>query len=136
MRQSYRNEQTFYYALYSATEPIYDEWGNEVGVGVGYTKPVKARGNISPAKGETEARQFGDDVLYDRVITMGDRDTPIDENAVLWIDRTPQLDAEGNLATDAYGQTVTPHNYIVKRVARSLPTFGSAQIAVKMVNVS
>lgn len=136
MRQSFRNTQIFWYALFGQVEDMTDEWGNIIGQGAGYGKPVKTRGNISPAKGEATTRQFGTDIDYDRIITVGDRDTPIDETAVLWIDRTPQLDAEGNLATDAYGQTMPPHNYIVKCVARSLPTFGSAQIAVKKIDVT
>lgn len=136
MSTSNRNKQPFYYALYGSTSPITDEWGNEIGMGVSYSAPVKCWGNISPAKGEVTARQFGEDTDYDRTILLADRDTPIDEYSILWIDTTPELDQDGNLKVDAYGNPVTPHNYTVKRIARGLPKFGTAQIAVKKVNVS
>ena len=136
MSTSHRNQQPFYYSLYQATAPIYDEYGNEIGMGTSYTNPVKAYGNISAAKGAVVARQFGDDLNYDRVILMADRDTPIDEYSVLWIDTTPELDANGALALDRRGNMITPWNYVVKSVARGLPHFGTASIAVKKVNVS
>ena len=128
--------QPFWYALYGETAPIYDEWGNEIGVGNSYGKPVKTMGNISAAKGDVVTRQFGDEANYDRVIMLGDRDTPIDEYAVLWIDTDPELDEDGALAVDIYGDYLTPWNYVVKSVARGLPGFGSAMIAVKKVYVS
>ena len=136
MRGANRNKQPFWYALYGERVPTYDEYGNETGWEVSYGKPVKTYGNISAAKGEVVARQFGDDDLYDRVIMVERRDTPIDEYAVLWIDETPTLDENGASALNDDGSYVTPWNYIVRKVARGLPEFGCALISVDKVTVT
>ena len=135
-RTCFRNRQPFWYALYSDTVEQYDEYGNQIGTSATYGKPVQTSGNISPAKGNVIARQFGDDELYDKVILTGDRDTPIDEYAVLWIDVEPELDANGALKVNADGEIVTPWDYIVRKVARGLPNFGSNVIAVSKVTVT
>ena len=57
---------------------------------------------------------------------------PIDEYSILWIDRVPQLDENGALALNDEGEVITPHDYIVKKVARSL---NSVSIAISKVNV-
>ena len=136
MRLNNRNKQAFWYALYSATVEDYDEYGNQVGTHASYGNPAKAYGNISPAKGDVAARQFGEDDNYDKVIAVENPATPINEYAVLWIDTVPELDANGALTVNANGEIVTPWDYIVRKVARSLPTFGMTNIAVSKVNVS
>lgn len=130
-----RNLQPFWYAPYDATLEDYDEYGNQVATYPTYGEVVKAYGNISAAKGEVSARQFGDADNYDKVIVLGDRDTPIDEYTVLWID-------SGEPVVDLYGKPkmldgkyVTPWDYVVTKVGRGLPGFGSAVIAVRKVNV-
>lgn len=128
MRCAYRNMQPIWYALYDQTVERYDEYGNQDATYTTYGKPVMVYANVSPARGAVAARQFGEDEQYDKVIVLGDRDTPIDEYAVLWIDTEPVLDEDGN--------TQTPWDYTVRRVARGLPGFGSATIAVSKVNVS
>ena len=135
-RTCFRNKQEFWYALYSDTVEQYDEYGNQIGTSATYGNPVQTNGNISPAKGNVIARQFGDDELYDKVILTGDRDTPIDEYAVLWIDVEPELDANGALKVNADGEIVTPWDYIVRKVGRGLPNFGSTVIAVSKVTVT
>lgn len=136
MRMNNRNKQAFWYALYAGTEPGYDDEGYENGASAVYAKPVKCLGNISPEKGSVIARQFGDDDQYDKVIAVEDRDTPIDEYAVLWIDKMPELEEDGALKVNADGEIVTPCDYIVRRVGRGLPVFGGALIAVSKVSVS
>ena len=128
--------QTFWYALYDATVEQYDEYGNQTGASARYGNPVQASANISPAKGDVVARQFGDDEQYDKVVVVGDRDTPIDEYAVLWIDTVPELNEDGTLKVNADGEIVTPWDYIVYRVGRGLPNFGSTVIAVSKVTVA
>lgn len=124
-----RSMRTFWYALYNTTvENETDEYGNLVNPYTTYGKPVEARGNISPAKGEVMARMFGDDDLYDKVVMVRNSQTPINEYAVLWIDTVPVINADGS--------TNTPHDYIVKKVARGLDIPGSANIAVSKVSVS
>ena len=134
-RMVFRNKQPFWYALFDSTQVGRDEYGNENAAYPVYGNPVQAYGNISAARGEVDTRQFGDDVNYDRVIVLGDRDTPINENAVLWIDREPEVNLWGELKVNANGDYVTPWDYIVRRVGRGLPN-GSAVIAVNKVNVS
>lgn len=132
----FRNKQPFWYALYDSTEESYDEYGNP-SVYPTYGEVVKTSGNISAAQGEVAARQFGDADNYDKVIVLGNRDTPINEYAVLWID-------VGEPVTDLYGKPkvvngkyVTPWDYVVTKVGRGLPGYaGSAVIAVRKVDVS
>ena len=135
-RIGYRNQQTFWYALYAGTAEGYDQYGNQNSTYATYGNPVQAQANISPAKGDVIARQFGDDDRYDKVIVIGDRDTPIDEYAVLWIDTEPELDENGALKVNADGEYVTPWDYIVRKVGRGLPGFGSTVIAISKVTVT
>ena len=76
-RMVFRNKQPFWYALYDSTVEDYDEYGNPSTYST-YGEVVKVYGNISAAKGEVDTRQFGDADNYDKVIVLGDRDTPID----------------------------------------------------------
>lgn len=137
MRGANRNKQTFWYALYDATVEQYDEYGNQIGTSTSYGNPIKARGNISPAAGSVAVMPFGADDMYDRIIGPLPIDTPIDEYAVLWIDVEPELDESGALAVDDMtGLALTPHNYIVKKRAASLPETGSVMLGVSKVSVS
>ena len=135
-RTCFRNKQKFWYALYDSTVESYDEYGNQCGTSASYKNPVMTAGNISPAKGSVIAQQFGDDDRYDRVIVTGDRDTPIDEYAVLWVDTEPELDANGALTVNADGEIVTPWDYIVRKVGRGLPNYGTTVIAISKVSVT
>jgi hypothetical protein len=56
---------------------------------------------------------------------MDDVKCPIDENSVMWIDTEPLIDADGN--------TETPWDYVIVRVAESI---NSKAYAVKKVSVS
>ena len=135
-RMCFRNKQAFWYALYDATVEQYDEYGNQIGTSATYKKPVYTSGNISPARGAVVTRQFGDDDQYDKVIVVGDRDIPIDGYSVLWVDVEPELDENGALKVNADGEIVTPWDYIVRKVGRGLPNFGSTVIAVSKVTVA
>lgn len=124
MRCLMRNKTSFYYALYTGQTEIIDEYGNATGqYSVQYDNPIKTLGNVSAAKGEIQSRQFGESETYDKVIVLDDPNTPIDEYSILWVDIRPEL-------TD--GVTTTPHDYIVKKVARSL---NSVSIAINKVAV-
>ena len=57
------------------------------------------------------------------VIVTDDIDCPMDENSVLFVDKKPEFDSDGNPIFD----------YIVKKVARSL---NFASYAISKVNVS
>lgn len=134
MRCMERNKVNFHYALFTKRVPVVDEYGNDTGeFDVQHGNPVKSSANISAAKGETQTRQFGENVSYDKVIAMDNEAPPIDEYSILWIDITPELNADGSLAVDDEGNVKTPHDYIVKKVAKSL---NSVSYAVSKVSVT
>lgn len=120
-----RNKQKFYYALYIDTRELMDEYDNATGeYRVLYGKPIKALGNISSVVGETQIRQFGESERYDKVIVLDNPNTPINEYSILWVDTIPLPNDDGT--------TNTPHDYEVKRVARSL---NSVAITISKVDV-
>lgn len=63
-------------------------------------------------------------IPYDKVIVMDDPRTVIDEYSIMWIDKLPVMNRDGT--------TDTPHDYVVKKVARSL---NSVSIAVAKVEI-
>ena len=129
-----RNKVRFFYALYMGKQEITDEYGNATGqYEVTHSSPVEYYGNVSAAKGETQSRQFGENEAYDKVIVLDNLSPNIDEYSVLWIDTMPELDQEGNLALDENEEIITPYDYIVKKVARSI---NSVSIAVSKVKVN
>lgn len=134
MRCMNRNKSRFFYSLYEGKTAITDEYGNVTGeYDVKHGNPIEFFANISAAKGETQTRQFGESEAYDKVIVM-DNDAPsIDEYTVLWVDTVPQLNEDGTLAVNDDGETITPHDYVVKKVAKSL---NSVSIAISKVNVT
>lgn len=119
-----RNKTVFWYQLYDHKEAVKDEEGNETGSAKPIYKPaVEMRASISAATGSAQIEQFGNLVGYDKVIVTDQLDCPIDESAVLFVDKPPQYDTED-----------TPlYDYIVKRVAKSLNFIA---YAVSKVNVS
>lgn len=121
MRGLLRNKTKFYYALYDKRNEITDEYGNKTGqYEIVYGSPVEMYGNVSSAVGEMQSRQFGESESYDKVIVLDDIDTPIDEYSILWVDTLPLSDE-------------TPHDYVVKKIARSL---NSVSIAISKVDVN
>lgn len=125
MRCLLRNKTTFYYALYEGQTEITDEYGNATGqYSVIYGKPIKALGNVSAAQGEIQTRQFGESDSYDKVIVLDDVNHPIDEHSILWVDTLPRLNSDGS--------TKTAHDYVVKKVAKSL---NGVTIAISKVSV-
>ena len=125
MRCMTRNKSKFYYASYIGETEITDEYGNSTGeYNLSYEKPVEMFGNVSAAQGEIQSRQFGESESYDKVIVLDDKDTPIDEYSRLWVDTLPLLNEDGS--------TETPHDYVVKKVARSL---NGVSIAISKVDV-
>ena len=119
------NKSTFFYALHKGQTEIVDEYGNATGqYSISYADPVPMRGNVSAARGEIQSRQFGESETYDKVIVLDNPNTPIDEYSVLWVDTLPEL---------VDGTTSTPHDYVVKKIARSL---NSVSIAISKVTVT
>lgn len=124
MKTMERNKTLFWYLLYDKKVPVMDDDGNETGdYRVIYKEAVQRKENISAATGSAQVEQFGNFISYDKVIVTDDLSCPIDENSVLFIDKEPEYDTDGNPLYD----------YIVKRVAKSL---NSISYAVSKVNVS
>lgn len=133
MRTMLRNKSKFHYALYKDKVPKVDEYGNLTGeYELLYEKPESCSANISAAKGETTTRQFGESEAYDKVIVMDNSAPQINEYTVLWVDTVPLVDDSGALKLNDKGEVITPHDYIVKKVAKSL---NSVSIAISKVNV-
>ena len=125
MRCMARNKTKFYYASYIGETEVTDENGYSTGENeVSYSNPIEVFGNVSAAQGEMQSRQFGVSESYDKVIVLGDRDVPIDEHSLLWVDTLPHLNKDGS--------TDTSHDYIVKRIARSL---NGVSIAISKVDI-
>ena len=121
-----RNKQVFYFSSFTDKVGIVDEYGNRTGeYEVVFNNPTKLSGNISAAMGEMQNRQFGESELYDKVIVLSNPNVSIDEYSILWVDTLPTLKEDGS--------TDTPHDYIVKKIARSL---NSVSIAISKVTVS
>jgi hypothetical protein len=121
-----RNKSKFYYASYIDETEIIDEYGNGTGeYEISYSNPKECKGNVSAAQGEIQSRQFGESESYDKVIVLDDRNAPIDEHSILWVDTLPCLNDDGT--------TDTPHDYVCKRIARSL---NGVSIAIKKVDVN
>ena len=134
MRCLNRNKQRFFYALYEGKEPLTDDNGYVTGEdSVIYGKPRVCYGNISAAVGEATVRQFGGSVDYDKVIVMGVDAPDIDEFSVLWVDTIPEIDEDGNLLLNEKEEVKTPHDYLVRKVAKSL---NSVSYAIRKVKVS
>ena len=126
MRCMTRNKSTFYYASYTGETDVLDDYGNYTGeCDLTYGNPVRVSGNVSAAQGGIQSREFGVSENYDKVIVLDDRDAPIDEHSILWVDTLPHLNDDGS--------TDTPHDYIVRKVARSL---NGVSIAIGKVNVT
>lgn len=124
MRTMERNKSSYWYLLYDRKEAVKDKEGNETGdTRVVYKEAAKRRDNVSAATGTAQVEQFGNFISYDKVIVTDDLSCPIDENTVLFIDKEPEYDDNGNPLYD----------YIVKRVAKSL---NSISYAVSKVTVS
>ena len=133
MRCMVRNKSYFHYALYDGQTELKDEYGNVTGqYQISYANPVKTLGNVSAAQGEIQSRQFGDSETYDKVIVLDNPSTPIDEYSILWVDTVPELTEDGHLALNEKGEVKTPHDYIVKKIARSL---NGVSIAISKVAV-
>ena len=119
-----RNEREFYYSLFEGKMPIYDEYGNDtLETYASYSEAYRMKANISTATGQSSTEQFGNLDDYDKVIVTDWMECPIDENSVLFVDKTPEFDGNMNPV----------HDYTVRRIAKSI---NSISIAIKKVTVS
>lgn len=125
MRALERNKQTIYYANYSGRSEITDENGLYTGETTAlYTNPVAVKVNVSASRGQAEIDLFGTDLNYTNTI-VSDTDLGIDENSVLWVDKNAYISTSTT-------SVITPYNYIVASVAKSL---NSVVYAIRKVDV-
>jgi hypothetical protein len=107
------NEQDFYYALFQGTTMGVSKVGYRDGEKTEvYGNPVLMSASISAATGASNMEMFGNLEGYSKVIITHDMDCPIVETTALWVDALPEVDAEG--------KATKPHDYVVKRIAKSL----------------
>ena len=112
-----RNEQTIHYALYNGKTMLTDAQGNKTGeYTLAYGTLAEMQAVLAPVVGTAEREVFGVDVDYDRTALIYDTACPITEESIVWVD-VP---------------TSGKHDYIVKKIAKSLNT---VVIALKKVNV-
>lgn len=125
MRTLKRNKVRCYYAVYEGEKLVTNAEGYYTGEKeLTYSKPVMLMANISQATGLSSTEQFGGNLDYDKSIVLDVSPKGFDEYSRLWIDTMPTLNKDGT--------TDTPHDYTVKRIARSL---NSISIAVAKVNI-
>ena len=124
MRLLNRNTRTIYYRLYEGQKDVLDEDGNKTGEKtVAYSEPKELRCSVSPASGKTQIEMFGNLDSYDKAVVTDDVNCPIDENSVLFVDKSPEEDADGNPLPD----------YRIRKVAKSL---NCISYAISKVTVS
>lgn len=113
MRTLRRNAIPIWYLLLESSKSAIDEYGNETGGAILKYKPaVKIFASVSTDTGMSTVTQLGNLPDYDRVILVDDPHCPIDENTVLFVDKSPEYDKDG----------APVYDYVVQRVSRSLNT--------------
>jgi hypothetical protein len=122
MRALERNKQNIYFANYTGRSVITDDDGLETGeYELTYTQPTSVKVNVSASRGEASLDLFGTDLNYSNTI-VSDKDLGIDENSILWVGKEAYASAS----------VITPHNYKVVSVAKSL---NSVVYAIRKVDV-
>ena len=125
MRALKRNKQKIYYANYTGRSEVTDENGLITGeTSISYTNPVGVNVNVSASRGEAYIDLFGTDLNYTKAI-VSDTDLGIDENSVLWVGKEAYQ-------TTSTTSVITPYNYIVASIAKSL---NSVVYAIREVDV-
>lgn len=133
MKTLNRNKRKLYYAQYEGKVACVDDNGYHTGEYEPlYSNPKKGAANVSAAKGESDTRLFGESENYDKIIALDNTAPKIDEYTRLWVDVMPKLDGVGALAKNSNDEVETPHDYIVKKVAKSI---NSTLVAISKVNV-
>jgi len=110
--------------------PAFDGNGFETGEAiVVYTEPIKLRANVSPARGEAAIESFGVGLDFDKTILFQGM-SPITETSILWVDSS--VDNESPYVD---GKRI-PHDYIIRRIAESLPSTNHTVVAIKKTHVT
>lgn len=123
MRTLAINKQTIYYSLYNGKEDVIIDGHRTGEKRNSYSSPVKARMNVSAAKGTADTEQFGITDEYTKTIVTDDMACPIDTDSILWIGIAPDVNGESG---------AVKHNYKVVRVAKSINSITYAVAEVKV----
>lgn len=113
MRSATRRKQDIWFVSRerddSGIEPVYI-----------YSKPIMKRLSVSPTSGTPAEMNFGLLPTYDRYVISYDRNFKPEEGTYLYVDKTPELDADGNLILNESGEPSVKPDYILKRIAYTL----------------
>lgn len=114
MRCLDRDRREVLVSYYESKKPVVDAEGRLTGrfetVRSGQT-PILA--TVSAVKGDAAGSVFGQDLDYDRTLTVDDPTLPIDESTVFWIDVYKPA------GPGASGSCDKPYDYAVRRVSRT-----------------
>ena len=127
-----RNKQVIYFANNIGDTPITDEDGYyTLENAQGYENPRKLRINVSEAKSRmdrlasvTYIDPYGIELGYNKVLATSDMNIGINDGAIFWVDRMPELKEDGS--------TDTPFDYECVQIKKSL---NNILIAIKKVSV-
>lgn len=84
-----------------------------------YDKPVKKRFSVSLTSGNPMESYYGTVPSYDRYIICYEHDYVPAEGILAYVDRVPELDAEGNLVLNADDAPTVLPDYVVSKIART-----------------
>ena len=120
MRALRRNKRKLYYALYLGKEQI-----TEGGLRTGdyrelYGDPTELKANYSASNGEASEEVFGIGTNYSKTMVVEDKNCPIDEQTIIWIDKSP-----------TEGGSPVKHNFVVVQKAVSVNHVMYALMEVK-----
>ena len=109
MRSATRRKQNIWFVIRakddSEVEPLYI-----------YSKPELHRFSVSSTSGIPAEMNFGILPTYDRYVISYDRKFQPTEGMYLYVDKTPELDSEGNLALTENNEPTVKPDYILDRI--------------------
>lgn len=123
MRLVRRNLKTVYYCLLDHKEKVLDDDGNWTGEWKYiYAQPVATQMVCAPSRGYLHADYYGRLDSWERTVVSADMSLPIDVSTMIYLDKEPEFDDDGN---------PTNFNYSVRRVAPALNTILYSLMEVK-----
>lgn len=133
MRNLQRNTRKVWVSLYSskAKQMISGKWTGEWVITRSNPFPVYA--SLSAARGQASDELFGVSSNYSRTLIIDYPNTGITDTSVLWVNNTPEFDANGCLKLKDDGTPTVPFDYVVVSVAE---TMNVTTLALKEVKLS
>lgn len=123
MRNLERNEKTVYYREYLGKTMLSDSSGRRtLQYAIEYGEPVMIRANVSRARGSADIEQVGILDSYDATLVTHNLSLPFTESTIFYIDKEPPENDDNG----------TQHNYVVRRVSKSL---NAMSVYLKKVDV-